>query len=264
LTLPPPGGHAVWLQAYFPLSRVGRLRALLYKPPQLALVTTDGMHRESRYRLIPAIAADGFLLQPLLETAEDYAAFVRGVGAKWLSDIRFEPAPGEAEFWLNGTVRLFEIPELPVSSTGLMQEYVDAGIMNRAPLGVSSGVAVELFRLNGEGALMVHAPGEIGFAPKSDWRRLVGHFGFRDGAYSNGGHTPGAIFVVEAQGRDGQVATLWRRVLLPTSREADRGDQQISLDLPRDIQRLTLRTLPAVPGDARWAWTYWRHLDFSP
>jgi hypothetical protein len=121
LQLPAPDGHAVLMQADFPLSRVGRLRSLLYKPPELTLATTDYDGRETRYRLIPGIAAEGFLLQPLLQTTEDYAAFARGTGLKWVRLIRVEPAAGEAEFWLRGKVRLFRIPELAVVPAGPMR-----------------------------------------------------------------------------------------------------------------------------------------------
>jgi len=115
IQVPPPDGCAEWLEADFEMTRLGRLRTLFYKPPQVFLVAIDDRNREHRFRVIPGITAEGFLLQPLLDSPGDYAAFARGVGRTSVSRIRFEAAPGESEFWTQCTARLFRIPELPAA-----------------------------------------------------------------------------------------------------------------------------------------------------
>jgi hypothetical protein len=55
----------------------GRVGKLLYKPPPLYLVLTLEDGRTVTRRLIPALAASGFLLNPLLETDEDVLRLYR-------------------------------------------------------------------------------------------------------------------------------------------------------------------------------------------
>src|SRR6202030_4178271 len=97
--LPPVHDHAVWLQADFRLNMLGRMRALLYKPPAVSLAVTDDEGRQSTWRVLPKVAADGFLLEPFLDSGSDFAALLRGRGRVWLRSLRFEAPESQAEFW---------------------------------------------------------------------------------------------------------------------------------------------------------------------
>jgi hypothetical protein len=92
---------------------------------------------------------------------------------------------------------------------------------------------------------------------RGDEHQLSLSYGFRPGAYSNGGQTEGAIYRLELlrQGRPQQL--LFERHLQPVSREGDRGAQHDSIALPElqpgDI--LTLKIEPGPSGSVAWGWT---------
>jgi hypothetical protein len=111
-------GQAIWFQADLPLSKIGRLRAFLYKPPIINLEVTDQSGRQTSWRLLPRITEDGFLLEPFLETQADFTAFMHGHSRQWLRSLRLKVPHGQEEFWAQiwnrATIRLYVLPELVI------------------------------------------------------------------------------------------------------------------------------------------------------
>ncbi len=271
IRLPDHGEQALWLQADFPLTRLGRLRALLYRPPILRMVVTQEDGQQSNFRVIPPIAAEGFLIQPFLETTSDYAALARGEGQKRLRSIRFEPArTSEAKYWTRASVRFFRVPELPAvpsssaQPSSFLQQVASSGVANLVPLSARSEVGMNYAALADHQVLVVHAPGEVIFKPEPSIRKLAGEYGLAEGTYTGGAHTDGAEFSVECEFADGRRQVLWQRALDPVSQPADRGVQMFSVELPPETTRIIMRTLPGPKGDTQWDWTYWGRLNFSP
>jgi len=263
---PESADHPLWLEASFPLSWIGKLRSLLYRPPQLFLITTDSHGQEYRHRVVPPIATTGFVIQPMVLSSEDYADFVRGRGTKALRSLRFEPASAaEAEFWAPGQVRFSQLPDLPLAMINPMQALVDAGICNVAPDSVTSDTTVQSITLPAmRRALLVHATGTIAFTRPESARRLTGEFGLTEGAYTGANRTDGAEFVVEAEDASGRSQILWRRTLEPLTTASDRGSQSFAIELPADAVRLRLQTRTGAKGDGSWDWTYWGAIAFQP
>jgi hypothetical protein len=117
IRLPLVQDEALWLQVRVAPSFLGRLRGALYKPATAYLVLTDDSGRERRYRIVPAVAEEGFIVQPLIESARDYGAFSRRRATRWIMSLRLEAArPSEAAFWRWGVIRLSALPELPLVS----------------------------------------------------------------------------------------------------------------------------------------------------
>ncbi len=105
---------------------------------------------------------------------------------------------------------------------------------------------------------LMHAPGSLTYTLVGNETHLSFGFGFRAGAYSNGGHTDGAVFRVELE-RPGQpTRSLWTRHLQPVSEPADQGRQQADLTLssiqPGD--HLVVRIDTGPDHNAAWDWTY--------
>src|SRR5207237_1034833 len=76
IQLPETVNCAVELRAIFKPSIYGAARAFLVQPADVSLVLTDGKHGHHTWRLIPEMAAAGFLVQPLLESDTDFADFM--------------------------------------------------------------------------------------------------------------------------------------------------------------------------------------------
>jgi hypothetical protein len=104
--------------------------------------------------------------------------------------------------------------------------------------------------------LILHAPASLTYNLRGTERRLRFDYGFRSGAYSNGGQTDGATFEVSLQHTDGTVQVLFQKELNPLGKEADRGNQSADFALPSESAgaRLVVRIDPGK-GNA-WDWTY--------
>jgi len=113
--------------------------------------------------------------------------------------------------------------------------------------------------------LQLDAPASLNYTLAGVEQRLQFDYGFRPGAYANGGHTDGATFRVKLQKPDRSIRVLFERLLDPFRHEMDRGLQQIDLPLPKvhDGDRLVVSIDPGPTGNAAWDWTYIRHFSLK-
>ncbi len=265
ILLPEQRNRAIWIQADLPLSALGQLRSLFYKPPVMLLTAIDDKGGHTQHRVIPGIAQEGFVVQPFIEKQDDFAAFMKGRGNKWLRAVRFDPAPGQDRWWSQPTVRFFGLPALPMEPLSPYEFVVERGLANFTPERIGSTAGIELFPVENRLAMLVHAPGEIVIAPAGSPHSIRGRFGLREGSYSGAGRTDGVEFSVEVVDAAGTTTTLWRRLLDPLSEPRDRGSQAFSVDLPRaGAKHLILRTGVGPRGDGNWDWSYWSDLQLSP
>jgi hypothetical protein len=255
---------ALWLEADAKPNALGRARALLYKPAQINLVTTDQLGNERTWRLLPRVAKAGFLLVPTLERGEDLVGLMNGETRTRLSHIRFEAPGDQDEFWSHIDVNVLAIPSLPLSAIpGSL--LVELAIADRRPTSVESAEKQEVIAVPEGKALLLHAPGRIAFDVPKGAPGFSGSFGMRAGSYSDGGHTAGVEFGAYAVWPGGRVEKLWSRYLDPVAREADRGTQHFDVDLPVDTPAtLVLRTGTGPDNDNRWGWSYVTGLQFTP
>ena len=265
--LPAAGSHPRWLQIELPLTKLGRLRALLYKPPMAFLVTKDAAGAERTWRLLPRVAADGFLFDPVLETQPDFAAYMRGKGNLAVRSIRLTTFPAQREYfstiWRRPTVRVFELPEIALRPQGRYAALVQAGIFGVEPESIDSPHALVTYPTAAGPVVQVHTPGEVRFLVPTGAREFVGHFGLRDGAHTSSAPTDGVLFRLEAQQADGTRALLWERKLDPARTPADRGPQSFRVALPAGYGlQVFLQALP--DGTDESDWSYFGGLHFEP
>lgn len=262
VSVPAAPGGALWVEIFPHATKLGRLRALLYKPALLTLTVGEVTGRQTTWRLLPRVAEGGFLLQPFLETQADFSAYLRGRGLKQIQSIRLD-APDGAEFWLGAEVRFSALPGLPVANEAGYRQLVDQGIANLVPTKVASPSAVEIIAVGPDQAALLHAPADMEFPLPAGLTRLQAGFGLRPGAYAQGGRTDGVEFSVVAGWPGGRTEVLWQRWLDPVRQPADRGRQTVDLALPADLPAtLTFRTRPGPAGDTRWDWSYWTQMRF--
>jgi hypothetical protein len=113
IELPETVNCAVELRAMFKPSIYGAARAFFVQPAEISLVLTDGKHRQHTWRLIPEIAAAGFLVQPLLESDKDFANFMAARPGRFVRSIRFEPVSATGNCWSQISIQFSKLPELP-------------------------------------------------------------------------------------------------------------------------------------------------------
>jgi hypothetical protein len=107
----PPGPQVVTIGVRDSLR--GRVRKVLYHAPPLflRLKTDDG--RRHTYRLIPATAAAGFLLNPLLRSDEDVAMLYRGEALPRVRSLSVHVGPG-GEACYEGQIQVTVRDEAPL------------------------------------------------------------------------------------------------------------------------------------------------------
>jgi hypothetical protein len=260
----PAGLHeAVWLEADAVPNALGRARALLYKPAEIGIVTTDETGKERSWRLLPRVARAGFILVPTLEHAEDLEALMDGVAPTWVRRIRFDAPAGQDEFWSHIDVNVMAIPSLSFAAIG-NSTLLKLGIYDRRPVSIKAFAELELVDIAGAQAMLLHAPGSMEFVVPARTARFSGTFGLRPGAYSDGGHTAGVEFAVDAVWSSGKSERIWSRFLDPVGNPGDRGAQHFDVALPPDgAAKIILSTGPGPTGDNRWDWSYVRALCFE-
>ncbi|HET7536508.1 MAG TPA: hypothetical protein VFJ90_08645 [Candidatus Didemnitutus sp.] len=117
----------------------------------------------------------------------------------------------------------------------------------------------------GNDLLSLDAPSMVGYVLHGGERRLRFDYGIHAGAYTNGGHTDGAVFRVERERAGQGTAVLFERLLDPQSREADRGAQHADLDLTGCAagDRLILRIDPGPAHNNAWDWTFLDRVELT-
>jgi hypothetical protein len=75
----------------------GKLTRLLFRPPSLFLRVRTDDGQELRYRLVPALASAGFLVDPLLRDNDDVLRYYRGETVPRVVSFAVEGAAGAAE-----------------------------------------------------------------------------------------------------------------------------------------------------------------------
>ncbi len=266
VAVPASAPHPLWLQVELRLSRLGRLRALLYKPPQAHLVTTDSDGAQRTWRLLPRVAADGFLLDPVLETQADFAAYLGSRGARTVRSVRLEVRPEDREFfaivWELPVVRFWALTDLVLEATGRFAPLVAAGVFATEPAAVASPHPLEIHASPAGPVVQVHAPAELRFPVPAGARTVTGRFGLRDGAHVGDSATDGVRFTLALEGPDGAALPLWERALDPVRQGGDRGPQTFAVDLPASAgATLVLRALPG--SDDRSDWSYFGGVAFA-
>lgn len=262
VTLPAGRDAAIWLRATFVPTLRGRWRAFAGQPVRLRIVLTDDAGEEHAYRVIPAMAAEGFIVQPLLDAQNDLNWFLRGRGLRWSRSLRFEPASA-ARHWSEVRVQLSRLPEQPLTPMARHADLVEDGFFDVAPETIRCGARVERLVEEGRRVLQVHAPGELVVRHPAHARRLTGWYGVRRAASESGGAGDGVEFIVRLLHADGRDEEVWRRWIDPFQREADRGAHALDLELPAGDYRVILETAPGPAGDPRLDWSYWSELRLA-
>ena len=173
--------------------------------------------------------------------------------------LRTSPGPEENSVWDWAYLASAAFDHSPLYS------YRQFPGFNRVPDAISADVAY----LETEGALAVlalHAPASLAFRLHGGERSVGFDFGFRAGAYRDGGKTDGAGFRVILRRTGLPDVIVFERLLQPVGRPTDQGNQHADLLLPADIEagaELTLTIDPGPYGSPAWDWTYVANLQLK-
>jgi hypothetical protein len=254
----------LWGEIDYHFNFLGKLRRFFFKPPLVQLRIIDDRGMETLHRLPRPIAAGGFMLNPVID---DLMAYMRAAGGdpkRRVSRIAVEPLPQDhIVLKPEVTIRLFSLPESDAgvayfteADQALFHMFVDAPISHQAlnPPNEDS--------IDGRRVMIMHAPSEMVFEIPAGARELHGSYGFIPGAYSQGGNTNGAEFVIYWNDGHNDVI-LHERFLDPVRQMNDRGLQTFNVKLPQSTGRVYLRVNPGPCAEFAFDWTGWTGIEFK-
>ncbi|MGI3898991.1 MAG: hypothetical protein ACRYGP_15885 [Janthinobacterium lividum] len=233
---------------------LGRLAGAIFRPPALSLRVTLADGAEKSYRFVPAIAAGGFLLTPIVSDPDTFAVLATAegdlVGAARVRSFVVGGSPWASPFY--GATMTVEFQPLTVTPAPPSPDAraLFADVAAHVPwrrLVHALGRDRDLY-----GDDLTAQPPNTLAIPLAGERRLRVEFGLEDEVW-NDHKTGGVCFVVKAS--RGAALPLWRRCLDPVAVPSDRGRQSAELDLPQGLSSVTAETT-CLKG-CEWTWSYW-------
>jgi len=239
---------------------LGRFAELALKPPQLRLAVTLHNGEERLYRLIPGIAEVGFIVSPLIATAQDFVTLaeggnalppisalrvVAGFGGKLAYRSAFRYEVRRIDRAQLAAARDWTLSPAPVS-TSPQQKLFDA-ILD------SAGRVENLFMRLPEG-LYAHPPRRFSL-DVAGMSRLRLAVGMLPGSWTGG--SDGVCFRVRDAADENKV--LWERCLDPRNNAEDRSLRRDVAILPQGTTRVLLETDCRI--ECGWDWAYWAEIE---
>jgi hypothetical protein len=260
-----PSDQSLWVEIDLPLSLFGRLRDFAYKTPLVRLAVEEADGRVRRYRLPPLEGRTGFILNPLMETADDFLDFAGGKSRRFARRVTVEVPEGDrACFAGSARIGLFALTPPEAGA----RDFAQAGrakcwMFKTVPLAVTAFALPSETVIDGRDAVVMHAPSRMDFVLPTGAQEISGAFGYLPGAYQGDARTDGAEFrVVWTDGA--QQAVLFSRYLDPRAKPDDRGLQSFRVDLRgRAGGQLRLEVDPGPNHDHGWDWTAWTAIEIK-
>ncbi len=255
----------LWIEIDARASLLGRARTFLYKPPVLSLVVEDTNGNRSTYRLPAPMGRAGFILNPLIEDLLGLVNFSGGDPERRVARVGVSLAEEDRAFYQPTAV--FRLSTLEPTIAG--QEFFREMNRERFNLFKTPPRAYEAQNppsetmVDGEPAMILHAPSEMSFDVPRGATSITGKYGFMPGAYTEGGNTNGAEFIIRWSNGQEQ-AILLKRLLDPKEKADDRGLQAFNVDLSnRPAGRVYLSIQPGPHGNNSWDWTVWSNIEIK-
>jgi hypothetical protein len=158
------------------------------------------------------------------------------------------------------------VSSLPVSDAG--KNYFQNADRAKFHMFMDAPVSYEALNppnedaIDGRRVMIMHAPSQMVFDVPAGATVITGAYGFVPGAYSNGGKTNGAEFVITWTDGSNPVI-LSERYMTPVTNPDDRGLQKFSLKLPRGTGRVLMQVKPGLYGEYAFDWTGWTAIEFK-
>ena len=254
----------LWVEINYRFSLLGKLRRFLFRPVPVQLRVVDQKGEESVYRLPQPIGATGFMLNPLVGDLMEFMRAAGGEPTRRVQSLTVEVAPGERAFVAEDIS--VSVSSLPVSDAG--KNYFQNADRAKFHMFMDAPVSYEALNppnedaIDGRRVMIMHAPSQMVFDVPAGATVITGAYGFVPGAYSNGGKTNGAEFVITWTDGSNPVI-LSERYMTPVTNPDDRGLQKFSLKLPRGTGRVLMQVKPGLYGEYAFDWTGWTAIEFK-
>lgn len=265
LDLKPFAAQALWLKLDLKPSLLGVLRAFFYKPPSVLLNVKD-VGGNSRDFLMPVpMARSGFLINPFIDDPSSYMEFAASRSKRHVNSVTVKIAPSDRKYFADTVA--YELSALPDPTSG--EKYFASSyaamfhMFKTFPLSYDATSPFSETIIEGRDCAIMHAPSEMTFDMPKNAKRVSGKFGFVSGAYTNGGKTNGAEFLVYWSNGNEKV-DLFQKFLDPVAYTGDRGLQTFDADVTGlKGGKIYLKIKPGPYNDYAWDWTGWTDIEIK-
>jgi hypothetical protein len=261
-------GRPVFTKIRMQSTWIGRMLRLLYRSPTVTMIIKTKANAEFEYRLIPEMAASGFLLSPRINSVRSYLALALGN----MDAIEFEEIQnfeislrglGKWAFSDKVEVELIAMDTEELRRAGEANELrgktEDQATLVRAMMnsGIKPSSAIQITN----DGLFAHPPSRLPLDVPQGAQRLTIGFGIRDGAWQEG-RTDGVCFRIGDSDHASNGNMLFERCLRPVTDTNDRGNQTATIDVTASGgKRLWFETTCLI--NCSWDWSYWSRIKFD-
>jgi hypothetical protein len=247
----------------------GRIANILFKSALIYIDINYADGTQSSYRLVPAMAREGFFISPAFESSQDYLALALGrlreenkrtvksflIRTDSFGDWLWDSKVTVTLDVLDDKIIRDNVDTKKIMSSSLRRniELLQIFDRSRADSKVSMMPA----------GLFAHAPTWLTIETNRSKSLRIG-FGILDSAWQGEAKTQGACFSVM---EGNSLTAMFSRCLNPMEEQADRGEQTAEIALPDEITSLVLGTTCRNRVDCGWPWSYWGQVslrDESP
>jgi len=259
-------GKPLWARIELELSWLGKIRNLLYKPPQVMLNIADTGGSNRDYLMPLPQGRNGFILTPIIGDTVDYMRYASGKPVRWTGSITIKVAPDDEKFFAHtAQVELSALPPLATSGEKYFPKDMDKifYMFPTPPIAYESYTPYSATKIDGHDVAILHAPSLMTFNLPDGAKSISGMFGFVAETYTGKGNTNGARFTVYWS-NGSERKDLFQRFLNPIRIKEDRGLQEFNVDLTGVTGgQLFLEVHPGPYNDLGWDWTGWTGIKIS-
>jgi hypothetical protein len=243
----------------------GKLRKILYRAPTVYIVLRTEDNECHSFRMVPGMAADYFIVSPLLESNADVVNLFTSEPGKRVRSIAVV-ADGNAlssfkpSVWL--AIRETSCVDLPRLEPDVVNQ-VRYPMLESTPWLVKSSVRTTSCQVNEKEVLLVHPEGMMEFKVSGGAHSIGASYGIVPDAYEKG-VTDGVLFVVEYIADGASPTVLCSRQLDPCEHPQDRGTQRMDIETTfpaSGILRLRTTNRPGDTGNRDWS--YWTEVKIE-
>jgi hypothetical protein len=233
-------------------SLLGRAVTFLYQQEALYLRVERGGLPE-RYRIVPSMAAQPFLLNPLLDRTSDVLGLYLSLRRPQTNSVVFERPPhGSFEFQDRLRVRLYTAPGFlraarEISPADMLAD-VQGRVFSSPPGFMQNSIATRVVIFHGSPAWLMGAPSKIGLEVPPHAFAFSGYFGVPGESYSGDSQRERVNLAINVCHKPGACRRVFEQLLPPSSGAGDGERFSFRIPIDHSHDRYIELTTAATPS----------------
>lgn len=239
-------------------SKLGKIRALFFKPPEIYISVKLREGGEKKFRIIPGMAEEPFLLSPLIETNTDLLNSLAKLNPKNVESFRVECEPGMEKFFDDSiTAKVYNI-NIQTTAKKEVLKLLWNGISNRTPIDVVSDLSIDRITLGNSESMFFHPRAQVVFNKKFNDNIVVAEVGMRQEAIGLN-KSDGVTFYWEVLNDNHKWEVINKSFIKPSS---EQDISKLEIKLPQKSGLIRLRVDSGPKGDSSWDWAFVKSIRF--